>query len=253
MADIEQTNLTSLTVDLLSAYFANNTVDSAELPGLIRSTHEALKGIDAPAPEAPVEPEFKPAVSIRASLASKDHIISLVDGKPYKTLKRHLSTNGLTPAEYRERYKLPRDYPMVAPTYSQARRDVAAKLGLGRKPREPAPAAAETPIEAPAIEATPPKPVAKAKAAPKTTGSGRKPKPIAPVAATAPVDAPTIEAVPPKPAVKKAAPKAKSAAKAPTKPGRKPKAPKTAETVAAKSVAKPAARRSKAPAKPATN
>jgi predicted transcriptional regulator len=130
MADIEQTNLTSLTVDLLSAYFANNTVDSAELSGLIRSTHEALKGIDAPAPEAPVAPEFKPAVSIRASLASKDHIISLVDGKPYKTLKRHLSTNGLTPTEYRERYKLPRDYPMVAPSYSQARRDVAAKLAL---------------------------------------------------------------------------------------------------------------------------
>ena len=78
---------------------------------------------------------FEPATTVRKSLASKDHIISLIDGKPYKTLRRHLSTHGLTPAEYRSRYGLKADYPMVAPNYSDARRTMAQKTGLGRKPR----------------------------------------------------------------------------------------------------------------------
>lgn len=77
-----------------------------------------------------------PAVSVKASLGSRDHILSLIDGKPYKSLKRHLSTRGLSPAEYRARYNLPATYPMVAPSYSEQRRTVAKQLGLGRKKAE---------------------------------------------------------------------------------------------------------------------
>src|SRR5690606_33118041 len=98
-----------------------------------------------------------PAVTVRKSLASKDHIISMIDGKPYKTLRRHLSTHGLTPAEYRARYGLKADYPMVAPAYSEQRRAMAKKIGLGRKPGEtrPAKAAAATPKAKPRKTAKP--------------------------------------------------------------------------------------------------
>ena len=82
----------------------------------------------------PQRPNITPAVTARRSLASKDHIISLIDGKPYKTLKRHLSGHGLTPAQYRERYGLKSDYPMVAENYAEMRRGLAKKIGLGRKP-----------------------------------------------------------------------------------------------------------------------
>lgn len=78
---------------------------------------------------------YEAATTVRKSLASKDHIISMIDGKPYKTLRRHLSRHGLTPAEYRERYNLKADYPMVAPNYSEARRSMAKKIGLGRQAR----------------------------------------------------------------------------------------------------------------------
>ena len=131
MADHDQADLTTLTVELLSAYFANNLVPSDNLSELIQSTYSALAGIDAPAPVEAEEPTFTPAVSVKKSLASPDHIISMIDGKPYKTLKRHLRANGLSPAEYRERYKLPATYPIVAPAFSEARRAVAAKHGLG--------------------------------------------------------------------------------------------------------------------------
>jgi predicted transcriptional regulator len=96
----------------------------------------------APAAGAEAEPsqEHTPAVTARKSLASPDHIISMIDGKPYKTLRRHLSGHGLTPEEYRERYSLKSDYPMVAPTYSEARRAMAKKIGLGRKPGAKRPA-----------------------------------------------------------------------------------------------------------------
>ena len=80
MADVDQSNLTSLTVDLLSAYVTNNTVEHGALSELIKSTHAALKVIDAPEPPAPEEPEHKPAVSVRKSLSSASHIISLIDG-----------------------------------------------------------------------------------------------------------------------------------------------------------------------------
>jgi predicted transcriptional regulator len=148
MSEAAKPDLTTLTVQLLSAYVGNNAVPSSELAELIRTTKAALAEDEQPA-SAP-EPEHIPAVSVKASLASRDHIISLIDGKPYKSLKRHLSTRGLTPDEYRERYKLPASYPMVAPGYSEQRRQVAKQLGLGRKKTEP-----ETVSEAPQTEAAP--------------------------------------------------------------------------------------------------
>ncbi|MGV6876251.1 MucR family transcriptional regulator [Pseudochelatococcus sp. B33] len=133
MSAAETPDLTALTVQLLSAYVENNAVPSSELAQLVRATRAALAGDEKPSiPEKP-EPEYTPAVSVRTSLASPDHIISLIDGKPYKTLKRHLATNGLTPAEYRARYKLPDDYPLVAPNYSKQRQETAKLQGLGRR------------------------------------------------------------------------------------------------------------------------
>jgi len=124
-------DVAALTVQLLSAYLANNTVPSADLAGLIQSTKAALTQ-DAVLAEPEAEtPTFTAAVSARKSLASPDHIISLIDGKPYKTLKRHLATHGLTPETYRERYGLPASYPMVAPAFAAMRRAIAEKIGLG--------------------------------------------------------------------------------------------------------------------------
>lgn len=214
MADTEQPDYTSLTVQLLSAYVANNTVASEDLAALIQSTRAALIA-DTVAAE-PETVEYVPAVSVRKSLASREHILSLIDGRPYKTLKRHLATHGLTPADYRARYGLPETYPMVAQAYSDQRRAVAQKLGLGQRgtqARAAAASAAAAPVEAktpaPASKASSAK-AAKPAAAPKKRASGK-------AAAAAPVSAPVIAepvAPAPKPAAKKAAP----AAKAPRKP-----------------------------------
>lgn len=131
MADVEfSQDVTALTVQLLSVYLANNTVAPSDLAGLIQSTRNALGAEQAAA--LPAEPEaVTPAVSVRKSLASPDHILSLIDGKPYKTLKRHLMGHGLTPDAYRSRYGLPASYPMVAPAYAERRRGIAQKNGLG--------------------------------------------------------------------------------------------------------------------------
>ncbi len=139
MAEDNQPNLTDLTVDLLAAFVSNNTIGAKDLPELIATTHAALAALDrgdanGSEPPAAAEPEYQPAVSIRKSLGKREHILSMIDGKPYKTLKRHIARHGMTPAEYRERYKLPADYPTVAPAYSEARRETAKRLGLGRKP-----------------------------------------------------------------------------------------------------------------------
>lgn len=142
MTEQVQASLTELTVDLLAAFVSNNTVGSKDLPELIASTHAALAALNdqqasfAPVPAAEAEPEseYRPAVTARKSLGKRDHILSMIDGKPYKTLKRHLSRHGLTPDQYRARYKLPADYPMVAPAYSEARSAAAKRIGLGRKP-----------------------------------------------------------------------------------------------------------------------
>jgi len=174
MADDNQTELTKLTVELLSAYLANNSIASDDLPALIATTRASLSGASSE-PAAPTQ-EFVPAVGIRKSLSSKDVIISLIDGKPYKTLKRHLASNGLTPDEYRARYNLPSSYPLVAPSYSERRREVAAANGLGRAKSSPAttatPAAAApktepVKVKAKSVAATAPK-AASAKAEPKS-------------------------------------------------------------------------------------
>lgn len=136
----EEINAVELATELTIAWLANpNTrVASEDVPAFLRSMHDAVGSLDQAAATDPAESAqatYEPAVSVRKSLASKDHLISLIDGKPYRTLRRHLSKNGLTPEEYRARYNLKPDYPMVAETYSAARRDMAKKIGLGRKPK----------------------------------------------------------------------------------------------------------------------
>jgi predicted transcriptional regulator len=160
-------------VQLLSAYLANNTIASEDLAELIRSTRAALTG-EVAADAAPAAAEtFTPAVSVRKSLASSEHIISLIDGRPYKTLKRHLASHGLTPETYRSRYNLPASYPMVAPDYAAQRREVAQKTGLGgRKPTPQAPSEQDVPA---AAEATPDEPVIEAQDAP-VSGSVEEPR-----------------------------------------------------------------------------
>ncbi len=123
--------LITLTADIVTAHVANNNVDGETLPSLIQNVYGALAGLGAEE-EAEARPE--PAVSVRASVKS-DHLVCLEDGKKMKMLKRHLMTDhGLTPDEYRERWNLPADYPMVAPDYANKRRELAKKIGLGRKP-----------------------------------------------------------------------------------------------------------------------
>ncbi|PZQ61778.1 MAG: transcriptional regulator [Sphingomonas taxi] len=134
-------NAVELATELTIAWLANpNTRASGEdVPAFLRTMHDAVSNLSSSnAPSTPEEPaaEYTPAVSVRKSLASKDHLISLIDGKPYKTLRRHLAGHGLTPDDYRQRYGLKPDYPMVAESYSEARRDMAKKIGLGRKPGE---------------------------------------------------------------------------------------------------------------------
>ena len=128
--DVSETLIT-LTSDIVAAHVSNNSVAVDELPALIKNVYGALSGLGAAAQE---EARPEPAVSIRASV-KPDHLVCLEDGKKMKMLKRHLMTDhGLTPAEYRARWGLPADYPMVAPDYAEKRRVLAKQIGLGRKP-----------------------------------------------------------------------------------------------------------------------
>ena len=128
--DVSETLIT-LTSDIVAAHVSNNSVAVDELPALIKNVYGALSGLGAAAQE---EARPEPAVSIRASV-KPDHLVCLEDGKKMKMLKRHLMTDhGLTPAEYRARWGLPADYPMVAPEYAEKRRTLAKQIGLGRKP-----------------------------------------------------------------------------------------------------------------------
>jgi len=126
-------NLLEFTADLVGAFLERNECASSELPALIRATYDSLAKLGAEPEETPV-PASVGAVSLRKSLASPDHILSMIDGKPYRTLKKHLGTHGMTPATYRDRYMLPHDYPMVAPGYAAERSAMAKRIGLGRKP-----------------------------------------------------------------------------------------------------------------------
>ena len=129
--DMKETLIT-LTSDIVAAHLSNNNVDVDAVPGLITNVYDALSGLGEKAEEVEERPE--PAVSIRASV-KPDYIVCLEDGKKLKMLKRYLRTNyDMTPDEYRARWGLPADYPMVAPNYAEKRRDLAKKIGLGRKP-----------------------------------------------------------------------------------------------------------------------
>ena len=127
--------LLSLTAEMVMAYVSNNPLPSAELTDLIASVHTSLVSLArSEATASNAEPQ-KPAVPIKKSV-TPDFIISLEDGKKFKSLKRHLQTKyGMTPGEYREKWNLPSDYPMVAPRYSEERSQLAKNLGLGRKPQ----------------------------------------------------------------------------------------------------------------------
>ena len=117
--------------DIVAAYVANNSVPATDLPGLIASTHAALARLGSGSSAKAVVPEKATPAQIRKSIGP-DALISFLDGKPYKTLKRHISTNGFGPDSYRERFGLPRDYPMVSASYSQQRSQLARDLGLGQ-------------------------------------------------------------------------------------------------------------------------
>lgn len=128
-------DIMGMTADITAAHVSKNTVAVSDVPTLITSIYQALSALDTPTQAVASKLEFIPAVSRQKSLANPNFIISMIDGKPYAMLKRHLAKNGLTPDEYRERYGLQKGYPMVASNYSEKRRNLALNIGLGRKPK----------------------------------------------------------------------------------------------------------------------
>jgi predicted transcriptional regulator len=173
-------DLLTLVGEIVAAHVSNNSVATSDLPTLIKSVHAALASLGAePAPAEPEKP--KGAVSVRASI-KPDGIISMIDGKKYQTLRRHLARHGYTPESYRATFGLPADYPLTSANYSELRRGMAKKIGLGRKAAvDPAP----EPITAPA-----PKPIAA------LPDEAPKPKRGRKAAVTAVVAPPAAEAVP---------------------------------------------------------
>jgi predicted transcriptional regulator len=129
--DAAKANYIELMADIVSAFVSNNSVPIADLPNLIGHVHTALQNIGQPVAK-PEEVKPAPAVSVRKSV-TPDYLISLEDGKQYKSLKRHLTRLGLTPEAYREKWNLPRDYPMVAPSYAAKRSELAKRSGLGQQ------------------------------------------------------------------------------------------------------------------------
>jgi predicted transcriptional regulator len=155
MTDGKTETLLSLTADIVSAHVANNNISASDVPVMIGSVFKALSGLTSSV--EPDQPDQPPAVSIRSSI-KPDYIICLEDGKKLKMLKRHLMTHyQMTPADYRAKWKLPPDYPMVSPNYAEQRRTLAHQIGLGRKAKS---------------GGTPP-------AAPKAASRGRPKKPTA--------------------------------------------------------------------------
>lgn len=141
MADTQDStgpvNFIELAADIVSAYVSNNSVPAADLPTLIGDVHSALVRVVGPAAAPPPQPEAAkaPAVAVKKSVTN-DYIICLEDGKRFKSLKRHLRTQyNLTPEQYREKWSLPPDYPMVAPAYAKARSNLAKQMGLGQQRR----------------------------------------------------------------------------------------------------------------------
>ncbi len=128
--------LIGLVADIVSAYVSNNSVPASDLPNLIATTHAAITGLDSEAAAPAVEEKPTPVVSIKKSITA-DYLICLEDGRKFKSLKRHLRTGyDMTPEQYRARWGLPADYPMVAPAYAEARSNLAKKMGLGQQRRK---------------------------------------------------------------------------------------------------------------------
>jgi predicted transcriptional regulator len=135
MTDAAGKNFLDLTADIVSAYVSHNSTPASEIPALISQIHAALLRVSTGRSEvAPLEPA-KPAVSVKKSI-TPDHLVCLEDGKRFKSLKRHLRTQyNMTPEQYRDKWSLPADYPMVAPNYAVARSQLAKKMGLGQQRR----------------------------------------------------------------------------------------------------------------------
>jgi len=133
----DKAEIIEMTAEIVAAYVENNTVASADLPGLIQSVHRALSGVTA-GPETVEAPPKEPAVPVRRSI-TPDHLVCLEDGRKFKSLKRHLRTKyNMSPEEYRTKWSLPKDYPMVAPNYAKARSELAKQMGLGQGGRQAA-------------------------------------------------------------------------------------------------------------------
>ena len=133
----DKSEVIEMTADIVSAYVGNNSVAAADLPALIQSVHRALSGITGGTEVVEAAPK-EPAVPVRRSITA-DYLICLEDGRKFKSLKRHLRTKyNLSPEDYRAKWGLPKDYPMVAPNYAQARSDLAKQMGLGQGGRKPA-------------------------------------------------------------------------------------------------------------------
>ena len=131
----DKSEVIEMTADIVSAYVGNNSVAAADLPSLIQSVHRALAGVSSGA-EAEAAAPKEPAVPIRRSI-TPDFLICLEDGRKFKSLKRHLRTKyNMSPEEYRAKWGLPKDYPMVAPNYAKARSDLAKQMGLGQGGRQ---------------------------------------------------------------------------------------------------------------------
>lgn len=185
-----------LAVEVVVAWLSNpNTdADAGDVSPLLNRVHAALTQQNAGADtsgRSKAEPVFMPVVSVRRSLASKDHLRSLIDGKPYKTLKRHLSRHGLTPAQYRERYGLKPDYPIVSESYSQLRRELAPSRREADKTASPADLR-EDRKESPTVRGTgaaqsaAPHPAAMPPALPSSRGAAARAEPAAPRSAQKP-------------------------------------------------------------------
>ena len=134
MSDPASGNFIDLTAQIVSAYVSNNSVAASDIPGLIAQVHSALARVSDSASDSPNEP-LKPAVSVKKSI-TPEYIVCLEDGKKFKSLKRHLRTQyNMTPEQYRDKWNLSPDYPMVAPNYAAARSQLAKQMGLGQQRR----------------------------------------------------------------------------------------------------------------------
>ena len=127
------TSLLGLTGEIVSAYVSKNAIQASDIPALISCVHQSLSSLGQPQAAAEAPADLKPAIPVKKSV-TPDYIVCLEDGKKLKMLKRHLNTSyRLTPDEYRAKWGLPSDYPMVAPNYAKSRSELAVKLGLGRR------------------------------------------------------------------------------------------------------------------------